>query len=89
MAAVGLEPIPFFTEDFGYLGTAFIPMGGDNGLNEFKIWLRDCPGSDGNRQHPHYISERERGRQPKMGVNRKNLDLSEDDLDSARFWGSQ
>ena len=76
MAAVGLEPVPFFTEDFGYLGAAFIPMGGDSGLNEFKIRQGDCPCSDGNGQHFHCIAERSSGRQQKMGMNRKNFHLS-------------
>ena len=46
-AAVRLEPVPFLAEDFRYLRTAFIPMGVDSGLNEFKIWLGDCPCSYG------------------------------------------
>ena len=71
MAAVGLEPVPFFTEDFGYLCTAFIPIVDDSRLNEFKIWLGKCPCSDGNVQRSHYISEKNRGRQQKIGANRK------------------
>ena len=72
-----MEPVPFLTEDFGYLGTAFVPMGFDSGLNELKLSLGDCPCSDGDGQHPHHISERSRGRQQKMGINRKNFHLSE------------
>ena len=49
----------------------------DSSLNELKLWLCDCPSSDGNRQHFHHISERKRGRQPKMMVNRKKFDLNE------------
>ena len=71
-----MEPVPFLTENFGYLGTAFVPMGVDSDLNEFKIWLGDCPCSDGDGQHSHHISERSSGRQQKMGINRKNFHLS-------------
>ncbi len=68
--------------------STLIPMPVDSDLNEGDVGLGDGSFPDGNGQHSHYISERERGRRPKMGVNRKNLDLSEDDLDSARFWAA-
>ncbi len=69
--AIWLNPIPFFTEDFGDLSTTFIPMFLDNSLYQFKIGLGDGSLPDGNGQHSHYISEWNRRRQQKMHRNEK------------------
>jgi len=47
------EPIPFFTEDLGDLGTASIPMLLDSGLDQLKVVLGDSSFSDGNGQHSY------------------------------------
>ena len=41
------------------------------GLNLDNISVGDGSFSDGNGQHIHYISERAKGRQPKMGKSEK------------------
>jgi len=63
--AVGLHPIPFFAEDFGNLGTTFMPMLRNGSLNQGNIGFGDGPFSDGNGQHSNCISELNRRRQKK------------------------
>jgi hypothetical protein len=48
-----------------------MPMFIDSGLNELKLLGGYSSFSDGKRQHGHYISEKEMGRQQKVKKNKK------------------
>ena len=70
--AVGLHPIPFSAEDFGNLSTSLGPMLVNSSLDQLNLNLGDDSFSNGNGQHAHYISEKNRRRQQKMHGPKKN-----------------
>ena len=53
--------------------STLIPKRINRGLNLNNISVGDGPFSDGNGQHTHCITERARGRQPKMQKSGNNL----------------
>ena len=57
------------------MSAAFIPILPDSGLDQFKVGLVDGPFSDGDGQHFHSISDRNRRRQKKMHEIEKKLQV--------------
>ena len=53
--------------------SALTPKRINRGLDLNNISVGDGPFSDGNGQHTHCITERARGRQPKMKKSEKNF----------------
>ena len=71
--SVGLEPLPSLTKYLGNVGAAAVPMFIDSGLDQWQIGVGNGPFSDGYGQHDDCISERNRGRHPRMQGSENNF----------------
>ena len=85
-STVWLNPVPFLTEDFRNICTAFVPMLKNDVLNKIEISRCDGSFSDGDGQHLNCITEKDLGRQQKMKKSKKIFWQGKFDRKSAKKW---